>query len=186
MDELALTKPLPPSPSTEPVLETPAGRLVLVAARGPLPEGTDVALLLPDATRIAYVPRAPGGEAKGVQADPFLRGNQFKPLHASPRALAAQLSIAPSRRVETGPESERVFVFLRGSGLVFLNNGDVFRFEAHHVGFIPAGEPALVWSQGPEDALVIVFQPAGQQAERRTLAGELAKLKAKREPGASE
>lgn len=180
MDELARTFELPERPSLEtPAVETPHARGYLLPPAGPLPEGCDLAFGLPAALRFGYVPTA-GGEAarREVEVDPFLRGNQFKPLHQTGRALAALLSIAAGRRVETGPESERLFVFLRGTGLVFQENGDTHRFAPGWAGVVPAGEPARVWAQGPEDVLAVVMQPAGQREERRTLAGELAKRRA--------
>ena len=104
-----------------------------------------------------------------------LSGNAFQPVHASATTLAAVLSIAAGRRMETGPESERVLVFLRGAGLVFLQNGDEMRFQPGDAALLPAGEPARVWAQGPEDVLAVVVQPVGAPAERRTLKGELEK-----------
>lgn len=183
MDELARTLPLPDRPSlTEPAVETTHARGYLLPPAGPPPEGCDFLFGLPGALRFAYVPKAEGAAAQhAVEVDPFLRGNAFKPLHQSPRSLAALLSIAAARRVETGPESERLFVFLRGTGLIFLENGDTFRFEPGHAGVVPAGEPARVWAQGPEDVLAVVMQPAGQREEKRTLAGELAKRKAQKQ-----
>lgn len=180
MDEQARTFPLPESPSLDAAaVETTHARGYLLPPAGPLPEGCDFAFGLPGALRFAYVPRT-GGDAPAHEAevDPFLRGNQFKPLHQSARTLAALLSIAAARRVETGPESERLFVFLRGTGLLFQENGDTHRFAPGWAGVVPAGEPARVWAQGPEDALLVVMQPAGQREERRTLAGELAKRRA--------
>lgn len=171
--------PFPPRPSSDaPLLETPHTRAYLVAPGATWPAGSDVILQLPDGARFAYVPTAAGPGPAEVTIDPFVRGNSFKPLHDSPRALSALLSIAAARRVDTGPESERVFVFLRGSGLVFEENGDTHRFEPNTVCLAPAGEPARVWAQGPEDVLAIVLQPKGQQAERRTLKSEIAKKRA--------
>lgn len=183
MDEQARTFPLPERPSLEtPCVETPHARGYLLPPAGPLPEGCDLAFGLPGALRFAYVPSAPGEAARHeVEVDPFLRGNQFRPLHQSARSLAALLSIAGGRRLETGPESERLLVFLRGSGLLFMENGDTHRFEPGHAGVVPPGEPAKIWAQGPEDVLAVVMQPAGQRQERRTLAGELAKRRAMRE-----
>ena len=183
MDETARTFELPGRPSLEtPAVETAHARGYLLSPAGPLPEGCDLAFGLPGALRFAYVPRAPGDAARAeIEVNPFLRGNQFRPLHQSGRALAALLSIAAGRRVETGPESERLFVFLRGTGLVFQENGDTHRFAPGWAGVVPAGEPARVWAQGPEDVLAVVMQPAGQREERRTLAGELAKRRAAQE-----
>ena len=181
VDELARTLPLPERPSVDtPCVETTHARGYLLPPAGPLPEGCDLVFGLPGALRFAYVPRTPaqGVPAREVEVDPFLRGNQFRPIHQSSRALAALLSIAAGRRLETGPESERLLVFLRGTGLIFLENGDTFRFEPSHAGVVPPGEPAKVWAQGPEDVLAVVMQPAGQREERRTLASELAKRRA--------
>lgn len=181
-----MSKPLPESPGL--VLETAQSRSHIAAATGALPEGTDVAFALPDGRRFAYAPSAAGaGPPREVAVDPFVRGNQFRPLHQSERSLAALLSIAAGRRLETGPESERVLVFLRGHGLVFLENGDTYRFEPGTLVCVRPGEPARVWAQGPEDALAVVLQPAGVRAEKRTLAGELAKRRAARQAqGSSE
>lgn len=159
-------------PSSGSILETPHARLAVGAT------GAEVVLPLPDGRVIGY---APEGESPAAAAelaiDPFLRGNQFRVLHQSPRTLVALLSIAAGRRVDTGPESERVFVFLRGPGLVFAENGDTMRFAPGMAAVVPAGEPAKLWAQGPEDALLVVLQPAGQRVERRTLKSELEKRK---------
>lgn len=180
MEDLARTQPLPEAPSLEtPAVETTHARGFVVGAASPLPDGCEVVFPLPSMARFAYVPRAVGPAAQAeVAADPFLRGNQFKLLHDSPRALAAAISIAANRRVEMGPESERLLVFLRGQGLVFLENGDTFRFAPGDVAVLPAGEPARVWCQGPDDALAVVLQPRAERAERRTLAGEIQKRRA--------
>ncbi|HVM45311.1 MAG TPA: hypothetical protein VM582_05195, partial [Candidatus Thermoplasmatota archaeon] len=104
--------------------------------------------------------------------------NAFKPLHESERALAALLSIAASRRLDAGAESERAFLFLRGRGLLILENGDTHHFEPHTLAVVPPGFAARLWAQGPEDVLAVVLQPRGGPAERRTLAGEIAKRRA--------
>lgn len=179
MADTVRVEPLPARPSPDaPIVASAHTRVFVVGPAAPLPAGTDAVIELPDGQRFAYAPVAAGGEARTLAIDPFVRGNSFKPLHESERALAAQLSIAAGRRVETGPESERLLLVLRGAGLVFVENGDALRIEPNHVALIPAGEPARVWAQGPEDMLAIVFQPRGQQAKRRTLAGEIAKRRA--------
>lgn len=179
MDDVPRTVPFPPQPSADaPLVESTHSRAFLLPPSAAVPTGCDVVLPLPDGPRLAYVPTAPApGEHAAVEVavDPFVRGNQFKPLHQSERALSALLSIAASRRLDTGPESERLFVFLRGRGLVFMENGDTHRFEPNTLALIPAGEPAGVWSQGPEDVLAVVFQPRGGRVERRTLRGEIEK-----------
>jgi hypothetical protein len=163
-------------------VETPHARGFLVPPLGPLPEGCDLVFGLPAALRFAYVPRTPAAApAHEAEVDPFLRGNHFRPLLQSPRTLAALLSIAAGRTLQTGPESERLLVFLRGTGLLFMENGDTHRFAPGWAGVVPPGEPARVWAQGPEDVLAVVMQPAGQREERRTLAGELAKRRAAQE-----
>lgn len=172
--------PFPARPSAEaPVVESERTRAFVLPAGAALPEGADLVFDLSDGSRFAYVPRAPGGPVQERAIDPFARGNKFAPLHESERALSALLSIAAGRRVDTGPESERLFVFLRGPGLLFEENGDTHRFAPHQCALVPAGEPARVWAQGPEDALVVVCQPKGEAVARRTLAGEIAK---RREP----
>ena len=174
MDALPLVRRLGPEP-----LESPHATLHLVRPAAPLPPGCDVAVLLPDLSRAAYVPRAPGEGARvEVAPDPFVRGNSFRPLHESPRSLAALVSVAAGRTMTSGPESERVLVFVRGSGLVFLQNGDALKFGPMDAALLPAGEPARVWAQGPEDALAVALQPRMDAEPRRTLAGEVARLKA--------
>jgi quercetin dioxygenase-like cupin family protein len=133
-------------------------------------EGFEVGVPLPDGRVAGY-----GRGAGALLAVEPLAGNAFRPLHASDATLAALLSIAAGRRMETGPESERVLVFLRGAGFVFLQNGDALRFAPGDAALLPAGEPARVWAQGPEDVLAVVLQPQGGRAERRTLKGELEK-----------
>lgn len=168
----------PPRPTDEPLAESAHMRAHLLAPGAPAPDDTDALIVLPDASRFAYVPRAPGGPAATLAPDPLARGNSFKPLHESERALVAQLSIAASRRLDTGPESERVFLFLRGRGLLSLENGDALRFEPNQLGIVPAGYSARLWAQGPEDVLAVVFQPRAPPSEKRTLAGEIAKRRA--------
>lgn len=173
MEELPRVVPFPERPSL--VAETTHARVHLLGPSGELPADTDAVVELADGARIAYAPREPGGPATALKFDPFTRGNAFQPLHESPRALAALLSLAAARRLDTGAESERVFVFLRGRGLLSLENGDVHRFEPHTLGIAPAGYPARLWAQGPEDVLAIALQPRGVPTEKRTLAGEIAK-----------
>lgn len=176
MDDLAAVAPLPPRPTAAPVLESPAARVYLLAPGAAPPEGTDALLPLPDGARIAYAPKEGAADAPAqLDIDPFIRGNAFHPLHASARAESALVSIAASRRMDAGPESERVFVGLRGKALLSLENGDVHKIEPNTVAFVRAGESARVWAQGPEDFLAVVFQPRHERAERRTLASEIAK-----------
>ena len=168
---------LPPRPDAlVPFVETTHSRAFLLAPGTQVPDGADAVLHLPDGARFVYVPRAPSAAPPATLAvDPMMRGNAFRPLHQSERALAAQLSIAAARRVDTGPESERLFLFLRGPGLISLENEEVLRFGPMTLAVVPAGEPARLWAQGPEDVLAVVFQPRGLPEVRRTLAGEIAK-----------
>lgn len=177
MDELARVAPLPPSPAEAPVLVTPTSRVFLVGGASEGPAGTDALLPLPDGGRVAYVLDGEGAPAL-LDVNPFLRGNAFHPLHASPRAESALVSVAASRRMDAGPESERVIVALRGRALLSLENGDVLKLDPHTVAFVRAGEPARVWAQGPEDFLAVVFQPRQARAPRRTLASEIARRRA--------
>ena len=172
-------------PRAEAAMETPHARVHVLSPAAAPPAGAEVSFLLPTSARVAYVPRAPGDAAAvhELEVDPLLRGNAFKPLHASPRALAPLFSVAAGRRLGTGPESERVIVLLRGTGLVFMENGDVHPFEPNTLVYVPAGEPARVWARGPDDVLGVVLQPNVERpAERRTLAGEIAK---RRDPAAN-
>lgn len=173
MEELPRVAPFPAGPG--PIDRTPHARLHLLAPSDAPPADTDALVPLADGSRVAYVPQAPGGPATELKVDPFLRGNAFVKLHESPRALAALLSIAAARRMDAGAESERVFVFLRGTGLLSLENGDVHRFEPNTLAIVPAGFAARLWAQGPEDVLAVVLQPRGVAAEKRTLASEIAK-----------
>ena len=182
METLAAARPFAAPDAAAPAFETPAARVFLLPPGGALPEGTEAVVLLPDATRVAYVSRAAPGAAVEIAPDPFLRGNKFQPVHASATTLGAMLSIAAGRRLDTGPESERVLLILRGVGLVFLDNGDTMRIEPGSWAFVPGGEPARVWSQGPDDMLAVVIQPRGPPVEKRTLAGELAKRRATQGP----
>lgn len=175
MDPLARVVPLAQAGL---VIESPFARVHHLAPSTSVPPGTEVLVALPTGARVAYEPVAPGEAAqRELPVDPMMRGNSFTPLHDSPRALAAALSVAAGRRVETGPESERVLVILRGVGLVFQENGDTHRFEAGNLAFLPAGEPARLWAQGPEDVLAVALQPNVARAQRRTLAGEVARRK---------
>lgn len=174
VDDLAGVAPLPPRPTDAPVLDTGLSRVYALPPGAPAPPGADATLALPDATRVAYVLAGEGAPTE-LLVDPFVRGNAFQPLHASARAQSALVSLAAGRRLDMGPESERVLVFLRGRGLLSLDNGDVHRFEPHHVGFVRAGEAARLWAQGPEDVLAVVFQPRGGRQEKRTLASEIAR-----------
>lgn len=170
---------LPLRAQDAPLADTPHARAFLVAPGAPAPEGADAAVDLPDGARFVYAPLAGSGSGAMpvLPVDPFLRGNAFRPLHDSPRAQAALLSVAAARRVDTGPESERMFLALRGNGLVFEENGDTHRFGPRSLVVAPAGEPARVWAQGPEDALLVVFQPKGASAPRRTLRSEIERLR---------
>jgi hypothetical protein len=182
VEELPAARPFGVPDASQPAFETPASRVLLLPPGGPLPEGCEAFVPLPDATRVAYVSRAAPGSAVEIAPDPFLRGNKFVPVHASATTLGALLSIAAGRRLDTGPDSERVLLILRGKGLVFLDNGDTMPVEAGWWAFVPGGEGARVWSQGPDDMLAVALQPRGPPVERRTLAGELAKRRAAQEP----
>lgn len=186
MDDIPRVIEFPARPSAEPVAESAHTRAYILAPGAPLPDGADAFVTLPDGARFVYVPRAPlagaSGMARALDVDPGARGNRFMPIHESERALAALLSIAASRRLDTGPESERLFLFLRGSGLLFTQDEQSHRFAPNTLALVPPGEPARIWAQGPEDVLAVVFQPRGQQAERRTLASELAKRRAQPQP----
>lgn len=183
MESLATARPLARPDTVVPAFETPAAACYHLPPGAAAPSGCEVVVPLPDATRLAYLPRAAQASvAVEVPIDPLLRGNAFRPLHQSAATLVAALSVAAARRVDVGPESERIFLVLRGIGLLFLDNGDTFRLEPGTWAFVPAGEGARLWAQGPEDLLAVALQPAGQKVERRTLAGELAKLKARKDP----
>lgn len=175
MEELPRVVPLPEKGAPAPFAESSQMRAYVLAPGAAAPPEADALVELGDGTRFAYAPRAPGGEPALLAPDPFLRGNAFKPLHESERALAALLSIAAARRLDTGAESERAFLFLRGQGLLSLENGDVMRFEPRTLGIVPAGYAARLWSQGPEDVLAVVLQPRGPPEEKRTLASEIAR-----------
>lgn len=184
MDETPFAVELAAGAPGDLVAQTPHSRSLLLAPGEPAPAGYDALVVLADGRRLAYAPTLEGPDAgTEVMPDPLMRGNAFVPAHQSARSLAALLSIAVTRRLETGPESERAMVFLRGKGLVFFQNGDTLKFEAGTFVVVPPGWPAAIWSQGPEDALAVVFQPQGQQVERRTLAGEIAR---RRQPSASD
>jgi hypothetical protein len=172
MDVVARVEPLPVPGGS---LAMAHGLLHVLAEGAALPPSCDAAFVLPGKALVAFepLPSAPGARAM-LAVDAQLRENAFRPLHASARSHAALLSLAVARRMESGPESERALVFLRGSGLVFLENGDALRFAPLSAALLPAGEPAAVWAQGPEDALAVVFQPVMPAAAKRTLAGELA------------
>ncbi len=160
------------------VYESQRSRGLLVPVGDKAPEGTDVLVALPDGRRLAYLPTPPSPDMPtDVVADPLIRGNAFVPVHESAHSLAAVLSVAAGRRVNTGPESERVLVVLRGTGLVFLEKEDTIPFETGDVVVIPGGESARLWSRGPEDLLTIALQPKGEPEKRRTLASEIAKRK---------
>lgn len=158
------------------VLATQHSRCLLLEPGAPAPEGFDVLVVLHDGRRLAYAPSMAGPDSGAeLVPDPLLRGNAFLPVHESERCLAAFISIAAGRRVETGPESERILVVFRGVGMAFLENEDLLKFEPGTVVALPPGVPARVWSQGPDDVLAAVFQPKGVKAARRTLASEIAK-----------
>jgi quercetin dioxygenase-like cupin family protein len=158
-------------------------RLHVLAPGATLPAGAACAFALADGRQVAFEPRPPAAPATAPERlaiDETLRANAFRPLHESRSALAALVSVAAGRRLESGPESERALVALRGRGLVFLDNGDALRFQAGDVVLLPAGEPARLWAQGPEDVLAVALQPPAPAAERRTLASELRRRAAER------
>lgn len=141
---------------------------------------------VPAARALAYevvsaAPRAPppGPFAVPHRADPARlgSGNAFAPLFENARAAGALVGVGAGRRVDAGPESERAFVVLAGTGLVFLQNGDTLALEPGGVALVPAGEPARVWARGPADLAVLALQPQAPPAERRTLASEVRRLK---------
>ena len=180
LESLVTARPLAAPDAARAAFETPAAVCYHLPAGAPAPGGVEVVVPLPDATRFAYAPRS-GGAGLAIEApvDALLRGNAFRPIHQSATTLAATLSIAAGRRLDTGPQSERVLLVMRGLGLAFAQNGDTFRVEPGSFAFAPAGEPLRVWAQGPEDLLAVVLQPVGEPVARRSLAGELAKLRQK-------
>lgn len=106
-----------------------------------------------------------------------LAGNAFRPLAETGRFAAALLKLAPGRSVTVGPESERTFVVLHGTGLAFFENGDTLAFKSGEVVVAPEGEPVRLWARDPDAIAVVALQPHAPPAERRTLAGELARLR---------
>lgn len=175
MEESASVVRVRDQPTGSVVFDTPHARVTLLGVDEDAPAGVDVRVVLADGRQLAYAPTTPGAdEGATVVPDPLFGGNAFRPRHQSLRSLAAELSIAAGRRLETGPESERVLIVLRGAGLVFLENGDTHRFEPGDAVLVPAGEPARVWAQ-EEDVHAVVLQPAGAAVARRTLAGEIAR-----------
>lgn len=140
---------LPARPATEPIVASPHARAYVLPPAAPLPDGADAAFDLADGSRFVYAPEAPGTFTATLAVDPFVRGNSFKPLHDSPRALSALLSVAAGRRVDTGPESERLFLILRGVGLLFEENGDTHRIEPNSVALVPPGGAREGLGAGP-------------------------------------
>lgn len=122
---------------------------------------------------------APDADEETVRVDAARpQGNSFQVVFESTRAAGAFLSIAAGRRVDAGPESERTWIVLAGRGLVFLQNETTLPVKAGDVAVVPPGEPARLWCRGPEDLRVIALQPQAPPAERRTLLGEVRRLRA--------
>lgn len=112
------------------------------------------------------------------EANPLaLTGNAFVPLYESERSACALFHVEAGRRMHTGPESERTFLFLGGTGLVFLEEGTTVPIRAGDVAVLAPGYPARIWARGPEPLSGVVFQPVMERAERRSLRGELTRLK---------
>lgn len=167
----------------------PGGALEPWALTAPAPAGVAVPGRARALAYVAHVAAPPEAAPLRLRADPeSVRLNEFKPLFENARAAAALLSVAAGRRVDSGPEVERTFIVLAGSGLVFLQDESTLAYREGDAIVVPAGEPARLWARGPEDARLVVFQPQAPPAERRTLRGELAKRQllqrsAPQEPG---
>ncbi len=165
-------------PTTGTLLTTPHGLVRILPEGGEVPSGTDVIISVPETgVQVTFQPtKGAGGAATRLAGTYAFEGNAFEPIHESPTRLAAVVNLEASRSLTMGPESERILVALRGSGLAFLENGDAIHVKPGMVTVVPAGDPARAWARGPEDLLFIVVQPAGEApAERRTLAGEIRK-----------
>lgn len=112
------------------------------------------------------------------EANPMaLAGNAFVPLYESGASACALFHVEAGRRMHTGPESERTLLFLGGTGLIFLEEGTTVPIRAGDLAVLAPGYPARVWARGPEPLAGVVFQPQMVRAEKRTLRGELTRLK---------
>ena len=202
---LTLARSRPEGDRQSVVLNESPHAVTRVLAPGATGEGDDAWFVIPasdaDGARVRLVTMpAPGAEAPGMvlayrsltpataPAPPQGRveveratvtGNAFKVLFESPRAAAALLSIAGSRSVDVGPESERTWVVLAGRGLVFLQHDTTLPIKPGDVAIVPPGEPARLWARGPEDLHVLVLQPQAPPVKRRTLLTEVLRLRDK-------
>ncbi|HWG89569.1 MAG TPA: hypothetical protein VNZ52_01845, partial [Candidatus Thermoplasmatota archaeon] len=106
-----------------------------------------------------------------------LAGNAFHPVYETPDSACGLFHIEAGRRLTTGPESERTFLITEGTGLVFLEDETTLPLRAGDVCIVQAGYSARLWARGPAALSGVVFQPQVAPTERRTLKGELTKLK---------
>jgi mannose-6-phosphate isomerase-like protein (cupin superfamily) len=152
----------------------------LLAGATPVSENPAVASRL-----FVYSPSvdgAPGVRSLSLLPTHRLSGNAFEPLSETGTLAAALLRVEPGRGVTTGFEAERTFVILTGTGLAFLESGDAIPFRAGEALVVPAGEPVRLWARDPDPLFAVALQPQAPPAERRTLLGELRKLKEKSRP----
>lgn len=146
------------------------GALALLPAKTPAPYD-GVAFARPDG--------AVGVDAPAVHAPERLPGSAFRPVAETAAFALGRWALAEGRSFTAGPESERHFLVLEGTGLCFTENGDNVPLKAGDLLAAPAGEPAKLWGRSAMSGVVV--QPQGAPAPRRTLASELARL---RGPGA--
>ncbi len=158
---------------------TSHGTVVRLTTAEAAPAGAEIIIPFPGGG-LAYVPMEPAPtDPVTVSPDVKLAGNAFLPVHESARCRAAVINLSATRSVTMGPESARIVIPVRGSGLVFLDNGDNLNVKPGVITILPAGESARAWSRGPDDLLMVVLQPGDDApAERRTLASEIARRKA--------
>lgn len=118
---------------------------------------------------------AVGVDAPAVHAPERLPPGSFRPVEENAAFALARWSLPEGRSFTAGPESERHFLVLDGTGLAFTENGDNVPLKAGDWLTMPAGEPAKLWGRSAMAGLVV--QPQAPATPKRTLASELARLR---------
>lgn len=137
-----------------------------------LPAGTPAPF---DGVAFARPDGAIGVDAPAVHAPEPLPLNALRPVAETPAFALARWALAEGRSFTAGPESERHFLVVEGSGLCFTENGDNVPVKAGDLLAVPAGEPAKLWGRSAMGGVVV--QPQTPPAPKRSLASELARLR---------
>lgn len=120
------------------------------------------------------------GATTAIHAPERLQGSAFRPVAEDAAFALGRWALAEGRAFTAGPESERHFLVLEGTGLCFLANGDNVPLKAGDLLTMPAGDPARLWGRSAMAGVVV--QPQAPPAAERTLASELERLRHREPP----